>query len=392
VNILFNCEEYAPMPSGGIGSVVKIVAEGLAKRGHTVVVSGYYYFQPECESYSVINGVHVYNYSLGYHYSRLKRYFFSALNRIHLAGKLTQYELDYYENKLEGLIRKYNIDVVELTDFYNFNYCNSHLHYHKFGIPVVMRFHGSAYYLLANSGKCNSKVRSNDLQHYSRADYFSYVSHYIREYTRMMGGKYPTDREIIIHNMVEDDFLFENNNPACSKTILFFGKLTRTKGAFSTVRSFNEFHKTHPDWKLVMAGPAYSDSLLDEVSEDVKKDIEFPGTCTREKIKRYIDSCAFVCIPSFFETFGMTPLEAMARSKAVIFTTRTSGPEIIEDGKNGFLVDPDNVTMITERMSNLADDIELRNEIASNAYNTIKSTLCESRVLDKMEAFYKSIE
>lgn len=380
------------MPSGGIGSIVRIVAEGLAKRGHTVIVSGYYYFQPACESHSVINGVHVYNYSLGYHDSMLKRYFFSALNRFHLAGKMTQHELDYYENKLEGLIKKYKIDVMELTDFYNFNYCQSKLHFHKFGIPVVMRFHGSAYYLLANSGKCNAAVRSNDLQHYSRADYFSYVSQYIREYTRMMGGKYPNDREIIIHNMVEDDFLFDNTVPASSKTILFFGKLTKTKGAFSTIRSFNEFHKKYPDWKLVMAGPAYSDSLLADITDEVKKDIEFPGACPREQIKSYIDSCAFVCLPSFFETFGMTPLEAMARRKAVIFTNRTSGPEIIEDGKNGFLVDPENISMITERMSNLADDMDLRNTLASNAYKTIKSTLCESRVLDKMEEFYKGLK
>lgn len=392
MNILFNCEEYPPMPYGGIGSVVKNVAEGLAKRGHNIVVAGYYMYEHACNTHTIENGVHIYNFSLGRRASTFRRYTYEVFNKFHLAGYWTQFELDYYENKLFSLIEQHNIDIMEMTDFYNFNYCRSILKFHKFDIPVVMRFHGSANYLSENAGKSRSEVKLNDLNHFARANYFSYVSSYIRNFVKTMGGEYSPSQEIVIPNMVENEFITKNISPVDTKTILYFGKLTKAKGAFATIRAFNIFHKTHTDWKLVMAGPAYSAELLNDVPDEVRKDIEFPGLCNRDQIKQLIDACSFVCIPSFFETFGMAPLEAMARSKAVIFTSRTSGPEIIEDGKNGLLVDPDNISIIAQKMSFLADNIETRNEIGSNAYKTIDEELSESRVLDILESYYKALK
>jgi len=391
MNILFHCGEYPPMPSGGIGSVIKIVAEGLARRGHKVIVAGYYFYESRCNTHIVQNGVHIYNYSLGYRSTRVKCYLYEILNKLHLAGLWTQHELDFYEDKLESLIKEYDIDILEITDFYNFNYCTSSLHFHSFDIPVIMRFHGSAYYLSANSGKTQPKLRLNDIAHFARADYYSYVSAYIRDFTHQMGGIYSPDKEIIIHNMIEDDFLNNKTHLDDSKKILYFGKLVKTKGAYSTIRAFCGFHKTHKDWNLVMAGPAYSDALLDGVPEDVKKHIEFTGPFNREQIKQLIDASSFVCLPSYFETFGMTPLEAMARSKAVIFTERASGPEIIEDGRNGFLVNPDDVSMISAKMSVLADNAILRNEMAANAFHKIESCLCESYILDRLEQYYNGL-
>ena len=42
MNLLYYCSEYPPYKSGGIGTVTKIVAEELVRRGHNVSVIGYY--------------------------------------------------------------------------------------------------------------------------------------------------------------------------------------------------------------------------------------------------------------------------------------------------------------------------------------------------------------
>ena len=63
MNILFSCDEYPPVKSGGIGTVTKIVAEELARRGHRVyVVSG---VLPEVTlpAYTIDNGVRIYRLS-----------------------------------------------------------------------------------------------------------------------------------------------------------------------------------------------------------------------------------------------------------------------------------------------------------------------------------------
>lgn len=63
MNILFHCSEYPPFRNGGIGSVIRIVAEELASRGHNIYVSGYYSGLNKSESIEVINGVTILRYN-----------------------------------------------------------------------------------------------------------------------------------------------------------------------------------------------------------------------------------------------------------------------------------------------------------------------------------------
>ncbi len=370
---------------------MKNVAEGLVKRGHTVVVAGYYASAKACANRRDENGVIIYDYSLGYQASKLGRLLYTAMNVLHIAGFIARKELAYYEGSLSGLIEKHNIDILELTDFYMFNFCRSSLNFRTFNIPVVMRFHGSAYYISTNRGEKFNTIKENDLKHFSRADYFSFVSSYLMGFVEEMGCDVKNKNSVVIYNMVEDGFLYRNENPSASHTILFFGKLVKTKGAHATVQAFSRFYRTHPNWKLVMAGSDYNDTILDGVSQEIRGHIEFPGFCSRERIKNYIDDCSFVCLPSYFEACSMSLLEVMARSKAVIFTSRTSGPEMIEDGKDGMLVDPDDIEMICDRMTKLADDSALCNFIAKSAYDKVERHLCANRILDEFEYFYKSI-
>ena len=71
MNILFYCAEYPPYKTGGIGSVTKIFAEELVRRGHNVYVMGYYPENKSFPQYSVINGVHIYRLNLGYRSNKI---------------------------------------------------------------------------------------------------------------------------------------------------------------------------------------------------------------------------------------------------------------------------------------------------------------------------------
>ena len=60
MNILFSCDEYPPLRTGGIGTATKTVAEGLVKKGHKVfVVSGWPY-NHDLPYLSEVNGVTVF--------------------------------------------------------------------------------------------------------------------------------------------------------------------------------------------------------------------------------------------------------------------------------------------------------------------------------------------
>ena len=119
--------------------------------------------------------------------------------------------------------------------------------------------------------------------------------------------------------------------------------------------------------------------------------VEFKGYCNHNEIKKAIDNCSFACIPTFFENFSMVALEVMARQKALIYTTRTSGKEIIDDGINGLLVDPTDIKSIEDKINFLIENESIKDKIAENAYKKIKTKFSISVISKQLEIFYSQI-
>ena len=148
MNILYHCSEYPPFRNGGIGSVTRIVAEELASRGHNIYVSGYYSELDKSESIEVINGVTILRYNYRPNLSSFQKKLRLYRNKARLLGNLIQEELDFYEDRIEELIVKYKIQVLELTDFYEFNVYRTTLKFRRFSVPTVIRVHGSESFML----------------------------------------------------------------------------------------------------------------------------------------------------------------------------------------------------------------------------------------------------
>jgi glycosyltransferase involved in cell wall biosynthesis len=75
----------------------------------------------------------------------------------------------------------------------------------------------------------------------------------------------------------------------------------------------------------------------------------------------YSGSICFV-YPSYFEGFGLPPLEAMKCGTPVIAGNRTSLPEVVGDA--GILVDPFDVNAIAAAIERLVDDPDLRQQLS----------------------------
>ena len=387
MNILFQCSEYPNFRNGGIGTVTKIVAEELVGQGHHIYVVGYYSDLPQQEMVEVINGVVIYRYNLGLRKGKFRQQLLRILNKVGLAGGLIQRELSWYEERIVALIDRHKIDVLEMTDFYNFCLFHAKLLFKKFVVPTVMRVHGSASFIQYYSGKKQKWVVDNDKRHFLRMDYLCPVSFF--------SGNYVTDTfpfikfldSRIIYNPIESSFL-KHNLPSEKHDILFIGKLIKTKGAFAVVDAFCRIANDFPDWKLRLAGKGDIEHFGRLIPHQLRDRVVFLGFCNRETLAVEIDNCAFACIPSYFENFSMVPLEIMGRSRAMIFTNRTSGNEIIEDGVDGFTVDPDNVEMISEKMKQLIVDEGLRNTFAKNGYEKVSSKFSAQSVVGELLTFY----
>ena len=390
MNLLFYCSEYPPYKTGGIGTVTKIVAEELVRRGHIVSVIGYYPDIPEKFVDELINGVRVVRYNLGYRNSHIKDRLFVMLRKLGISGFITKRELSFIEDKIEAYIVDNKIDVLELTDYYPFVLCNSKLEFKKFSVPTVLRIHGSASFIQNLSGRGKSCYDENDQRHFQRCDHVSAVSRYSLNYVKNKFHLPAIQTWNVIYNPIEDSFL-KKNEPVNNDHVLFIGKLTETKGCYSLVRAFNICAEKHPTLQLKLAGKGDETKVKELIDPKYIDRVHFLGYCDRERIKEEIDTCAFACIPSYFENFSMVPLEIMSRAKAIIYTDRTSGNEIISDGYNGFLVDPENIPAIVAGISNLIVSHELRDKMAKNAYERVLNHFCATSISSELVSYYSSL-
>lgn len=393
MNILFYCNEYPPFKSGGIGTVTKIVAEALVKRGHNIYIIGYYPTNTTLPEYSEINGVHIYRYNLGYRDKKWKHFLFMILVKLHLAHLIVNKELVFTENKIETLILNENIDILEITDYYDFNlYPDKHRTFKQFCIPTVLRIHGSVSFLQdLIKHQLNHKTKENDSKHFNRCDHLCAVSEYSLKYIQENFDTSHFKTQSVIYNPIEEYFLNPTQS-SNSNDILFIGKLTETKGCYSLLKAFNICAEKFPNIQLRLVGNGNIKKAKSYIDPQFTDRVHFLGFCNREQIKKEIDNCIFACIPSFFETFGMVAIEIMGRQRTLIFTERTSGKEIILNDINGYTVNPENIEEIAQKINILYTNQNKRESLSTCAYNTVLQNFTTMNIIEKLENLYFSIK
>jgi glycosyltransferase involved in cell wall biosynthesis len=110
----------------------------------------------------------------------------------------------------------------------------------------------------------------------------------------------------------------------------------------------------------------YEDSLKAAVEHGVDDKVRFTDFVPDEDLPGlYTLSTCFV-YPSFFEGFGIPPLEAMQCGSPVITGDRTSLPEVVGDA--GILVDPFDVTSIADAIERMLSDADLREELRQKGF------------------------
>lgn len=393
MNILYYCDEYPPARSGGIGTVVKLVAEAMVKRGHRVFVAGKYCDKRENKTIEVINGVTVIRWHKG-SYNTLGIRCCNLCHSDRNKQKKAQRILCRTHQLVERAITKYHIDVVEMPD-----YIDDFMHYEhlnverlRFSIPMVIRVHGSVsflnYYL--NKETTLEKKIEQDRGNFSRADAICAVSGFSKRYVEENLSPYK-DIEVIYNPIDSGSFKNVIQSDTEFPIILFFGKIAKMKGVLSLIKAFNILAEKKKQARLRLVGGGDIETAKRLVDSRFVDRVEFAGFVPHESIADEIDAATFCVLPSYFENFSMAALEVLARRKALIYTERSSGKELINDGVNGLLINPDNVGQIAEKMDMLLSDADLRQRLAENGFKMCKSRFSTEKIIPQMEQYYYNV-
>ncbi len=138
-------------------------------------------------------------------------------------------------------------------------------------------------------------------------------------------------------------------SPTGKFRILFVGKIGQQKGIKYLLQAYKEI--CSEKLELVLVGPVLgSGRALAEYSHLVT----CLGPLSQENVVREMRRSNVLVLPSVLEGFGLVIAEAMATGMPVIGSTHSAGPEIIENGVDGFVIEPEDVSGIAGRIDWLA--------------------------------------
>lgn len=140
----------------------------------------------------------------------------------------------------------------------------------------------------------------------------------------------------VYHGINLEQFTFRNQKENMEDYLIFFGRMHPDKGAKEAIQIAKKVGK-----KLIMAGIVQDREYFDkEIKPNFGEDIVYVGSVGTEQRDKLLGGAYALLHPIFFEEpFGLSVVEAMACGTPVVAFNKGSMPELIENGKNGFLVE-----------------------------------------------------
>ncbi|MBD5393035.1 MAG: glycosyltransferase family 4 protein [Lachnospiraceae bacterium] len=133
-------------------------------------------------------------------------------------------------------------------------------------------------------------------------------------------------------------------------TLLYIGRLIEGKGVDLLLRAMQKLIEAGENLELIILGDGPERFKCEKLARKLKIEskVHFEGYQT-EKQRYYDRADIFVC-PSRWEAFGISIVEALAQEMICVASNVGGIPEIVEDGKDGFLFESGNVDDLTEAL------------------------------------------
>lgn len=176
------------------------------------------------------------------------------------------------------------------------------------------------------------------------------------------------------------------------KQILCVGSINVRKNVISVIEAY-EMLPENLGYKLVIVGNFFGNFSLDEKTMRI-----FERATKNDNIifKQNLDDEALICeynratcliFPSFYEGFGLPPLEAMACGTPVIVSNASSMPEVCGDA--AVYIDPYDINDISTKMQKLLKDKVLQKKMISKGFERAESFSWERAVQEHIKLFEK---
>jgi glycosyltransferase involved in cell wall biosynthesis len=191
--------------------------------------------------------------------------------------------------------------------------------------------------------------------------------------------KKPSSSWHVIYNGIEIRKYFEKKEDDLNFVIGFAGQMAEHKKPERFLYAFSEVKKQIPNIKGIMAGDGPVLPTLRLLAKElaIADDITFTGFLY--DLTLFYSKVDVLVLTSDYEPFGLVIVEAMNYGRAVIAANVDGVPEVVTDGKTGYLVPADDINAYAEKIIYLARNPKVRRKMGETARQQIKERFSKSR-------------
>jgi glycosyltransferase involved in cell wall biosynthesis len=269
--------------------------------------------------------------------------------------------------------------------------------------PLVIRVHGSEFAFRTYAGMpLDFSVRWNDsLEAYGsqRAIAITAPSQFqAREIINQRG--WPADRVRVIPNpisatMLKASLRFERNGGA-EPVVLYTGRLAPVKGIETLLAAAKIVHDRNPEITFVLAGPWQMPQQPQHYGLELDRKsvhgVQWVGPLEQSELIDFYKRASLFVMPSYYESFGISVVEAMAFGVPVVCTHAGALPEIVQDRLTGRVVIPGDPAALALGISQSLDHFEERNRMSGAARAHVLNNFTVEHTLSAALSVYSSAQ
>jgi glycosyltransferase involved in cell wall biosynthesis len=232
------------------------------------------------------------------------------------------------------------------------------------------------------------------------ADQLCAVSKCVAEGTRRLLALGSRPIEVIWNPIDVDAFAPGSTDLEEEGLIVFAGSVVERKGIRQLVQAMPHITAAVPSARLEVYGGEAIDpppaapltpELIGLVPPEVAARIEWKGRVPHNELPAAIRRASVCVYPSHMEAMPIAWMEGLAAGKAVVASQTGPGPEIIDDGVNGLLCNPDDPSSIANQIVRLLKDAPLRRRLGATARKVAVERYSLDKIVRQNIAYYERI-
>jgi glycosyltransferase involved in cell wall biosynthesis len=149
---------------------------------------------------------------------------------------------------------------------------------------------------------------------------------------------------------------------------LFVGVLERYKNVDGLAEAWRRAAPRIPEARLHVVGRGTLFRVVERLVADLRAQTSWSPRLTQPEVAAALDESTALVLPSRSEGMGRVVIEAFCRGRPVLGSRVGGIPDLVEDGRNGLLVDPQDTNGLAEALVRLLADRELAERLGAGAH------------------------